>query len=83
MIKESDWDETKHQAGAAPEPDVLMKHVKYDDSKNKQEVFHGGQKLTRPPRRVKHLYPQITQTYQQSANLWIKLRTLAGGDLRT
>ena len=60
MIEESDWNETKNQVGAAPEPDVLMKHVKHDDSKNKQEVFHGGQKLTRPSERVKLLYPQIT-----------------------
>jgi len=25
-----------------------MKNVEYDDSKNKQEFFHGGQNLTRP-----------------------------------
>src|SRR5689334_9828261 len=81
LIEESNWNETKNQAGAAPEPDVLMKHVKYDDSKNKQEVFHGGQKLTRPSGRVKLLYPQITQSRRQSANLWIKVRTLAGRDL--
>ena len=48
MIEESNRNETKNQAGAAPEPNVLMKHVEYDDSKNKQEVFHGGQKVTRP-----------------------------------
>ena len=46
MIEESDRDETKNQAGASPEPDVLMKHVKNDHSKNKQEFSHGGQKLT-------------------------------------
>ena len=45
MIEESDRDETKNEAGAAPEPDVLMKHVQYDDSKNKQEFLHGGQNL--------------------------------------
>ena len=81
LIEESDRNETKNQAGAAPEPDVLMKHVQYDDSKNKQEVFHGRQNLTRPFGRVKLLYPQITQMYRQSANLWIKLRTLARRDL--
>ena len=46
LIEESDRDETKNQAGASPEPDVLMKHVKNDHSKNKQEFSHGGQKLT-------------------------------------
>ena len=59
MIEESDRDETKNQAGAAPEPDVLMKHVEYDDSKNKQEVFHEGQKLTRPFGRVKLLIHRL------------------------
>ena len=45
MIEEPDRDETKNQAGTSPEPDVLMKHVQYDDSKNKQEFLHGGQNL--------------------------------------
>ena len=48
MIEESNRDETKNQARTPPEPDVLMKHVEYDESKNKQEVFHEGLKLTRP-----------------------------------
>lgn len=46
MIEESDRNETKNEAGAAPEPYVLMKHVENDHSKNKQEFSHGGQKLT-------------------------------------
>ena len=45
MIEEPDRDETKNQAGASPEPDVLMKHIEYYDSKNKQEFLHGGQNL--------------------------------------
>ena len=47
MIEESDGDETKNQVGAAPEPDVLMKHIEYDYSNNKQESFHGGEKVSR------------------------------------
>jgi len=46
LIEESDWDETKNQARAAPEPDVLMKHVEYDDGKHKQDLFHGGEKVS-------------------------------------
>ncbi len=48
MIEESDGDETKNQIGASPEPDVLMKHVEYDDSQNKQDVLHGGEKVSSP-----------------------------------
>ena len=40
MIEESDWNETKNQVGASPEPDVLMKHIEYDDTKHKQVFFH-------------------------------------------
>jgi hypothetical protein len=46
LIKESDGDETKNQVGAAPEPDVLMKHVEYSDGKNEQDVLHGGEKVS-------------------------------------
>jgi hypothetical protein len=46
LIEESDWDETKNQARAAPEPDVLMKHVESDDGKHKQDLFHGGEKVS-------------------------------------
>ena len=46
MIEESDRNETKNQARASPEPDVLMKHVENDHSKNKQEISHGGENLT-------------------------------------
>ena len=46
MIEESDGDETKNQVGATPEPDVLMKHVEYDDCKNEQDVLHGGEKVS-------------------------------------
>jgi hypothetical protein len=46
LIEESDWDETKNQARASPEPDVLMKHVEYDDSNHKQDLFHGGEKVS-------------------------------------
>jgi hypothetical protein len=48
LIEESDGDETKHQVGASPEPDVLMKHVEYKDSQNKQDVSHGGEKVSSP-----------------------------------
>ena len=48
VIEEADGNKTENQTGASPEPDVLMKHIQYDDSKNKQEVFHGGQNLTSP-----------------------------------
>jgi hypothetical protein len=48
LIEESDGDETKNQVGASPEPDVLMKHVEYDDSNHKQDVFHGGEKVSSP-----------------------------------
>ena len=47
MIKESDWDETENQVGTPPEPDVLMKYVKRDDSNDQQEFFHRGQKVAR------------------------------------
>src|ERR1044072_8006324 len=40
LIEESDRNETKNQARTPPEPDVLMKHVQYDDDKHKQDVFH-------------------------------------------
>ena len=46
MIEESDGNETKNQVGAAPEPDVLMKHVEYDDRNNEQDVLHGGEKVS-------------------------------------
>jgi len=46
LIEESDGDETKNQVGASPEPDVLMKHIEYDDSHNEQDFFHGGEKLS-------------------------------------
>lgn len=46
MIEESDRDETKNQVGASPEPDVLMKHVEYDHGHDKQDVFHGGEKVS-------------------------------------
>ena len=46
MIEESDWDETKNQVGASPEPDVLMKHIEYDYRNNKQEFIHGGEKVS-------------------------------------
>ena len=46
MIEESDGDETKNQVGASPEPDVLMKHIEYDDSNNKQDFFHGREKVS-------------------------------------
>src|ERR1051325_566003 len=46
LIKESDRDETKNQVGAAPEPDVLMKHVEYNDRNNEQDVLHGGEKVS-------------------------------------
>ena len=46
MIKESDGDETKNQVGATPEPDVLMKHVEYNDRNNEQDVLHGGEKVS-------------------------------------
>ena len=48
MIEESNRNETKNQARTSPEPDVLMKHVEYYDSKNKQEFSHGGENLARP-----------------------------------
>ena len=46
MIEESDGDETKNQVGATPEPDVLMKHIKYGDGNNEQDVPHGGEKVS-------------------------------------
>lgn len=46
MIEESDGDETKNQVGASPEPNVLMKHIEYDDRNNKQDFFHGGEKVS-------------------------------------
>ena len=48
LIEESDGDETKNQIGASPEPNVLMKHVEYDDSNNEQDVLHGGEKVSSP-----------------------------------
>jgi len=45
LIEESDGNKTKNQAGASPEPDVLMKNVECDDGDNQQDVFHEGQKL--------------------------------------
>jgi hypothetical protein len=54
LIKESDWDETKNQVGASPEPDVLVKYVQSCDSNNEQEFFHcGGQKLAKRHKRRK------------------------------
>ena len=50
LIEESDGDETKNQVGASPEPNVLMKHIEYDDRNNKQDFFHGGEKVS------SHLY---------------------------
>ena len=52
MIEESNRNETKHQAGTSPEPDVLMENVEYDDSKNKQELFHGGPEINKAVRDV-------------------------------
>ena len=46
LIEESDGDETKNQVGAPPEPDVLMKHVEYNDRNNEQDVSHGGEKVS-------------------------------------
>ena len=46
MIEESDGDETKNQVGAPPEPDVLMKHIEYGYRNNKQDFFHGGEKVS-------------------------------------
>ena len=46
MIEKSDGDETKNQARAAPEPYVLMEHVEYEDGNNKQDLFHGGEKVS-------------------------------------
>src|SRR6185436_16694983 len=48
LIEESDGDEIKNQVGASPEPNVLMKHVEYKHSQNKQDVFHGGEKVSSP-----------------------------------
>ena len=52
MIEESYRNETKNQVGATPEPDVLMEHIEYDDSKNKQELFHGGPEINKAVRDV-------------------------------
>ena len=51
MIEESDGDETKNQVGASPEPDVLMKHIEYGYRNNKQDFFHGGEKVSSPFRK--------------------------------
>ena len=55
MIEESDGDETKDQVGASPEPDVLMKHVEYNDGNNEQDFFHGGEKLSRDTKKHKRV----------------------------
>ena len=46
LIEESDGNETKNQVGATPEPDVLMKHVEYNDRNDEQDLLHGGEKVS-------------------------------------
>jgi hypothetical protein len=54
-----------------------MKHIEYDDSKNKQEVFHEGQKLTRPFGTCQAFFiHRLDRGNNNLRNLWIKLRDL-------
>src|SRR6185295_19639814 len=58
------------------------KHVENDDSKNKQEVFHGGQKVTRPFVKCQaSLSTDHVDVVPTAADMWIKLRTYARGSL--
>src|ERR1044072_8916806 len=59
LIKESDRNETKNQARTPPEPDVLMKHVQYDDGKHKQDVFHRRRESIRAIREVLSFHQSV------------------------